>query len=546
MKITRIKIDGYKQLKHVELNMENNIRDDDHLKVNFFIGENGSGKSTLLEAIAIIFTNTIANQEVGFEFEVEYIIKELTDQKVFVKIKNEASNKHKFVFSYFTKMNSEDEYEVADETIEKFSDRNDLHPDRILTVGSGSHNNFDEALINRPIEKIVESLKLSNKETNNTLSYEKYEDLLFNPKVLNFDTNSLVYILIIIFNFKNIDKNIEGEDGIDHLEEDEKEDESEEVKQAKIRARMFYSHFAILNQSVNNLLNKGFSLTIDKNIKEKFKGEIDGKNNISEYPIIFFKSLDNLLTKLNPGVIDNEKTTHYYFTSLNDSLHDNPIDDNPLDDALDILTTLMIANRLGIIIDATLYLNHNNEKLIVSEKSLSDGEWLWLSKMGLIILSQLSLENDFLIIFDEPDVFLNELWIKEFVSKMNIFSGYINLNPSEEEVTYKTHEYFISTHSTFMLTDAWNDQVYRFQKSEGEINIERLPFSTFGADIGYISVQLNNKRTGDFSSDKIMEAFSTSDLTRIDSLLEALGRGYDRFLIRERRIEVEKDKLRKG
>lgn len=68
MKISRLKISGYKNLKNLEMDFEEDV------SLIAFIGDNGSGKSNVLEALTIIFSRLSMKEKISFDFEVEYYI----------------------------------------------------------------------------------------------------------------------------------------------------------------------------------------------------------------------------------------------------------------------------------------------------------------------------------------------------------------------------------------------------------------------------------------------------------------------------------------
>lgn len=538
MRILHAKINGYKKLKNFEIVIPEGEERLDNLNLKFLIGENGSGKSSFLEAISIIFSKTLINQDVGFEFELEYVIKESQEESTFVRLTNhnvKNNNQNKNYFEYFIKAPGNNEYEKCNDEV--FSERKDLHPGRIMTIGSGPNNNFEELIINRPIqtlkEKLIDTTKISSTDKN------LLEDMLFNPVFLNFDSESLIFILISIFNFPSEKKdsfsdevseeNIEGEENAQHTIKDERQ---------QTRENSFNENMKSLLGNTNFIDNEGFSLRIKKSELDVMKKEILNSIDASDYLKKFISNIEELLLYANSNMeIDNNRTIYFFNADDLKKNFDNMLKNEVI--ALDVLTTLMIAHRIGIIEEATIFLKHENEKMLVTQSSLSDGEWFWLTKIGLIVLLQTSIEDEFLIIYDELDAFLNEGWIEDFILFFNTFSKIRESNGHKDELL-KKHDYFIATHSTLMLTDALPNQVYKFEKVYGNVVCSMLDFSTFGADRGIISSKLflNEKMTGRYVETMINEAFQSEDDKIINQLLDALGSGYNRFLIQELRIKL--------
>ncbi|MBG7700906.1 AAA family ATPase [Streptomyces sp. MC1] len=69
MRITRVKVDSFKNLQDFE------IRLDQRSAVSVLVGRNGSGKSNLLEVLTIIFRDLDLGRRPYFAFELEYLIK---------------------------------------------------------------------------------------------------------------------------------------------------------------------------------------------------------------------------------------------------------------------------------------------------------------------------------------------------------------------------------------------------------------------------------------------------------------------------------------
>lgn len=84
MKINYIYIDGYKNLKDIEIYL------DEGSIVNALIGNNGSGKSNVLEALATVFAAIYNNQSVDFTYDIQY---QINDSKY------QISNREKPLFT---------------------------------------------------------------------------------------------------------------------------------------------------------------------------------------------------------------------------------------------------------------------------------------------------------------------------------------------------------------------------------------------------------------------------------------------------------------
>lgn len=82
MKLKRLWVNGFKNLKDFEINFESNEG------ITLLIGNNGSGKSNILEAISSIFVglfkNSTPQKRPDFEYEIEYL---LDDKKIYIENK---------------------------------------------------------------------------------------------------------------------------------------------------------------------------------------------------------------------------------------------------------------------------------------------------------------------------------------------------------------------------------------------------------------------------------------------------------------------------
>ncbi|WP_393964666.1 hypothetical protein [Exiguobacterium sp. S22-S28] len=550
LEILSLKLGKYKKLNEFEINFndleyvksknENNrgLLGSENINIAFLIGENGSGKSSYLEILTIIFSRLLLNQDIGFSFQLVYKIHN-EDENQIVKLDN--LDKSEIEFSIYNKKSSI--FEVQEES---FYSKTELHPKRIISISSGPHSNFEKLLIYLPTRNISEKIfdLKGNESTESKLNKSLYEDLLFNPKILNFNSDSLIYIFISLMFFlpdlKSIKLNLSDEihkesEQSETTEEDEKLRKKIEEEINKIKDK-FDENIKKLKKDLNFFEEIGFSLKIKKSKLKKFEKNINENADIGELPQKFLSLFYKLLKIGQPDIIHSGADYTYYFDKKKLKTLQNELNDNEIN-SLSILTTLMIAERLAIIESSTAYIKvGDKDSDLLTHKIFSDGEWYWLCKMGIIILIQSGFEDNFLVIFDEPDVFLNEAWIEDFVYNINIFSDF---NGTLQPI--KHHDYMIATHSTLMLTDAIQSQVYKFEQIDNNFIGNNIDFSTFGADRSVISSKLflNDKRTGNFVEEKINDVFKFRDSKKINNLLNQLGQGYDRFLVQELKLEID-------
>lgn len=120
MRLKKLKIVKYKNLKDIEINFSSNY--------TIFIGENGGGKTNILEAISKIFSDLYSNKLGNFfkeNYEIEYEIK------------------NKIVNLKFTKDNNELESKVDSVDIKR-TELQDYLPEHIILLYSGKDKKLEE------------------------------------------------------------------------------------------------------------------------------------------------------------------------------------------------------------------------------------------------------------------------------------------------------------------------------------------------------------------------------------------------------------------
>lgn len=161
------------------------------------------------------------------------------------------------------------------------------------------------------------------------------------------------------------------------------------------------------------------------------------------------------------------------------------------------------------------------EEELLEENALSEGEYMLLVRLGLLAIGR-STECQCLYLFDEPDVYLNERWNIDFVSMIHkIYEG-----------TTPLHEIIVATHSSLILTDAFPEQLYYFQSTDGQAECFNIHASTFGGSRNEIMQALfqTHHSVGSFAYNKVISLLETSDnADELESALESIGSGYLRL-----------------
>lgn len=206
---------------------------------------------------------------------------------------------------------------------------------------------------------------------------------------------------------------------------------------------------------------------------------------------------------------------------------------------LSFLSSLIYAKRMGLLEHAELAFKLKGSKTIFTSENLSDGEYLWLAHLGILLL--MSCEENILLLLDEPDVHLNESWNVNFIKYLNEF---ISLDNS-----VASHEVVIATHSSMILTDVDPQQLYQFrlisENKQLRSEIKSTRISSFGANLGEISKQIfgTGGIIGSYAEELIDEAFRLADeennYDKLKQLQDMLGPGYHYFRVSNRLLELE-------
>ena len=157
-------------------------------------------------------------------------------------------------------------------------------------------------------------------------------------------------------------------------------------------------------------------------------------------------------------------------------------DDNVDSTPMDVFNRLRDWERSGLLKEITLTVKRISQTqspidqpddLIVTYEQLSDGEQMFLGRMGL--LSLLRGQDGSLLLFDEPETHFNDVWKREIVEMVDM--GLLN-NTAVNVI--------ISTHTSIALTDAFAAEVTLL--ADGKATDVALPL--FGADPGRLFLRV--------------------------------------------------------
>lgn len=165
-------------------------------------------------------------------------------------------------------------------------------------------------------------------------------------------------------------------------------------------------------------------------------------------------------------------------------------------------------------------------------EALSDGELMWLARMGLVLLAQKYCGENTLFLYDEPDVHFNDDWNREFIQFLYQLSEGLH------------HEFLIATHSTLILTDALYEQLHLFVQTEkGRMTTDKSEISTFAAQRDEISrIVFKTEAIGAYAEESVRNMMKAKEPEELIDNIEKMGPGYQRFRMYEQLYKVMDDK----
>lgn len=533
MKLEYLYIDGYKGLKRLKLQFKEQAG---VVPLDFLIGCNGSGKSSVLEAVGLIFTRIMQNELPGFIFELKYRMPDGTG--IYVK-----PQKKGFCDTFGRRRKLYVELEKNGKTQQLYSIPDQYLPDRIISYCSGANSSMEDILIRSPRASLASDLyDLSlamgagagedpgsgNEEhpgetrvaqgeaAEEILSF--YERLDVNPRVLFLDAVTSKFILPALFAvmpFDMQDNNIS----------------EKALGYASLRKKL-------LKRLNIRLIPAAFSLRIDDTKLEEAadRPQIsilrrllsqDTKGVALSNCVIHRTSADRTE---EDGSLAGETAAVFLFDSWEadgEKVFYHPMlqryfDGNPFS----LISTLLTAWREGVIREIHFSYRNGDERGLYEMEDLSDGELIWLARIGLILMAQNHCGENTLFLYDEPDVHFNDDWSRDFVRfvysmcSMDGKSG---------------NEFLVATHSDLILTDAMRSQIHLFENPTGsKTEVKDLEISTFAAGRDSISRQVfKASAIGGFASDSVKTYMEEKDPDKLKDAISKVGPGYQRFRLQE-------------
>lgn len=534
MKLEYLYIDGYKGLKRLKLQFKEQTG---VVPVDFLIGCNGSGKSSVLEAVGLIFTRIMQNELPGFIFELKYRMPDGTG--IYVKPQKkgfcDASGRRRKLYV---------ELEKNGKTQQLYSIPDEYLPDRIISYCSGANSSMEDILIRSPRASLASDLydlslamdvengegPVSGKEEHpgessvargeaaeEILSF--YERLDVNPRVLFLDAVTSKFILPALFAVMPFD-----------MQDDRISEKA--LRYVTLRKKL-------LKRLNIRLIPAAFSLRIDDTRLEEAADRPqmsilrrllsqDVKGKALSNCVIHRTSTDRLE---EDGSLAGETAAVFLFESWEaegEKVFYHPMlqryfDGNPFA----LISTLLTAWREGVIREIHFSYRNGDERGLYEMEDLSDGELMWLARIGLILMAQNHCGENTLFLYDEPDVHFNDDWSRDFVRFVYAMCSMDGTSGNE---------FLVATHSDLILTDAMRSQIHLFENPTGSrTEVKELEISTFAAGRDSISKQVFKASSiGGFASDTIKELMAETDPEQLAQAISKIGPGYQRFRLQER------------
>ena len=158
-------------------------------------------------------------------------------------------------------------------------------------------------------------------------------------------------------------------------------------------------------------------------------------------------------------------------------------------------------------------------------KSLSDGEHQFNEVVGTVVMMQ---DEGCLFLMDEPDTHFNPQWRAKFIKTLNLAAA--NSYDSDGNITkVRNQELILTTHSPFVISDSFSQDVYKFEKVNGLVQFTSPEFQVYGTSVSIILDEIFEKSEGISEMAKkelkeMVEKITTTDELR--NVVERLNRDF--------------------
>jgi len=504
---------------------------EDTFSAQLLVGVNGSGKSCFLEALGLIFTRIMQGEAPGFPFELEYRIQK---GQAWVKVQpagKETPSGAELNVTITTTTSGEPQRlgKIPEEYL----------PRRIIACSSGANHLMESILLSSPRASLASDLydlargDSSGRESDIAWLLEQYRALDTNPRIFSVDGRTAKLIVPVLFAIiPNYADRLLAESHFQLREE-------------------------LLRRVSGDIFPVAFSITVDEAVLQQVSEE---RRNSPQYNLLvkLFRTEQpdgseplhswmvrraNWSADMSAGEDGPQmsQTAVFCYEPWPDRADQNWRWNRKLSEEFDgdpmlLLNVLMAAYRRNILLGVQLAFRSKESQGLLGIETLSDGELMWLARMGLVLMSRLSSSAETLFLFDEPDVHFNNEWNMDFIKTLR--------QCSETQGGNLQHEFVIATHSTLLLTDTFPEQINLFSAAEGNgVQVKKPPVSPFAAQQDELARLLfSASAVGSYAMqrvDSMMDQARTPE--EILDLIRQTGPGYQRFRLYERYYELKTD-----
>ncbi len=419
---------------------------------NIFIGVNGSGKSQLLETLAEIFlyldrlyrkVNKVSNPSIPVRFELDYLIT-IKKKNYFVSVSHSIEKNKQTEFIVRT-----DKKKIIDVPIDE---RINYLPSKVVGYTSGDNETLSLPFTDYYDEYAKYTAKRAKPENK-----DKLED--YNPRfyLMDYNTNIGVVISNLILGKAAKVKKLTNYVGIAGLKS------FQIVIQTKHTAAPAKSKVQLTKELETWIQQLKNAATCYQYFKKENKYVLDffmhdaTRNALKHFfdsPLAFYTALYKI-ELLNNLIIKDSHLAEIKKKREQRRLIIKPPTVAEQDKVLSY-SEVKLKLKNG---DSVDYLN------------LSDGEHQLLNICGTLLMS--GFENS-LYLLDEPETHFNPKWRREFISLLT------------ELVSNDNQDYFLTSHSPFIVADTKREYVYVFRKQKNKLDVEWPVKETYGSDFDYI------------------------------------------------------------
>jgi predicted ATP-binding protein involved in virulence len=138
-------------------------------------------------------------------------------------------------------------------------------------------------------------------------------------------------------------------------------------------------------------------------------------------------------------------------------------------------------------------------------------------------------EKNCLYLLDEPESHFNPLWRAEFIKLLNGID------------TTKYQDFVVSTHSPFLVSAAYSDNVIKFSRTDGVIHTEPLDFQSYGSSFEYLLAKLFELKTPISAQalDELKQVAKSDDINKLKLAISRFGESLEKRYLYQRLEELE-------